>query len=101
MKTVVTTRCSEAGHAEFRFSVDEAVVIEPDITFFREALERWVLDGERFNDGETMQFGWSTLMVRLAEDGRLSLCEPDFQSMPIKWVETVTATLQHLRVQKD
>jgi hypothetical protein len=97
----VTTRCSKAGHPEFRFSIDEAVVIDPDITFFRDALERWVIDGECFNDGETVQFGWSTLMVRLAEDGRLSLWEPDFQSMPIKWVETVTATLQHLRVQKD
>jgi hypothetical protein len=101
VKTVVTTRCSGAGHPEFRFKVDETAVIDPDVDFFRDALETWVLEGERFKDGETVQYGWSMLTVRRTEDGHLSLWEPDFQSLPIQWVDSVTATLEHLRVQKD
>lgn len=100
MRTVDTS-CRTEGHPEFRLQVDETAVPEPDIRFFVEALEGWVQQGDRFVNGETVQLGWSVMRVRPNADGTLSLLEPDFVSLPIAWVDSVTVTLQHLRLHKD
>lgn len=96
-----TSRCASFGHAEFRFKVDDARVIEPDVTWFTKTLEDWVSEGARFSDGETIQIGWGLMKVRAASDRTLNLLEPDYESMPIEWVDTVSSTLVHLRLQKD
>jgi hypothetical protein len=64
-------------------------------------LESAVARGERFSDGQTCQVGWMIFQVRAEKEGSLSLWEPDMRQMPIIWVESVSRTLAHLRLQKD
>jgi hypothetical protein len=101
MRSAATTRCQTYGHPEFRLCFDPAVVLECDIAFMLRTLEDWVAGGERFADGETIQFGWCTLVVRANPDSTMSLLEPDFRQIPINWTESVTSALLHLRRQKD
>jgi hypothetical protein len=101
MKAIETSRCREFGQPEFRVCVEHSGVLQADIDFFMRTLEEWVQAGERFKNGETVQFGWSVLMVRANSDDTLSLLEPDFCHMPIQWVDSVTSTIRHLRLQKD
>src|SRR5947207_426983 len=87
----------EAG---FRFKVDRARVIDVDVDWLVNTLDKWIAGGERFKDGETIQIGWGLLKVRSNSDRTTSLLEPDYQAMPIEWVDTVTQTLVDLRRQK-
>jgi hypothetical protein len=101
MQTFATARCRAFRHPEFRLRADPAAVLEGDIALLITTLEGMVSAGQRFKDGETIQVGWGTLRVRRNRDKSLSLLEPDFRKTPIKWVESVTTTILHLRRQKD
>ena len=98
---VQTTECGRFGHPEFRLVVDEAVVLDVDMQFARRMFEEWVASGSRFSDDQTVQLGWSLLKVRANSDQTISLLEPDFVSRPINWVDSLTASLRHLRLHKD
>ncbi len=97
-----TTTCSQYGHPEFRITTEEKFgLVEPDLNWFMGWLEQSVVEGRRFESGQTCQVGWLVLEVRLNSDGTFSLWEPDLQAMPIVWKESVSTTLMHLRIQKD
>ena len=98
---VETTRCRQFAQPEFRFKVDRSSVLAVDVDWLVTTLEKWVADGERFQNGETIQVGWGLLKVRSNSDGTASLLEPDYTSMPIEWLDTLTQTLIDLRTQKD
>jgi hypothetical protein len=97
-----TTKCSPHGHREFRIQYDPvAVPVERDALLLPDWLEESVAQGERFEAGQTCQIGWMVIEVRTAEDGFLTLWEPDMRAMPIAWTESVSNTLVQLRLQKD
>jgi hypothetical protein len=101
MAVLQTTLCRRHGHPEFRITYDPALVpVEADIRSFVGWLEQAVAGGKRFADGQTCQVGWAVTEVR-ARDDFLTLWEPDMRQMPIAWVESVSHTLAHLRLQKD
>jgi len=95
-----TTRCSRHGQPEFQFSVAKRIP-EQDVKWLVKTLEDWVEGGERFKDGETVQVGWMMLKLEKAGPQTLRLLEPDMKSFPIRFVDSVTATLAALRSQKD
>jgi hypothetical protein len=101
MTILRTTTCHQYGHPEFQIAFDASLVpVEGDLHWFIDWLEQSVADGERFSPGQTCQIGWMVTEVRQGEGGTLSLWEPDMHSMPIVWVESLSNTLAHLRLQK-
>jgi hypothetical protein len=60
-----------------------------------------VASGERFAAGETMLLGGMMVKFEAAPDGRLRLTEPDMQSMPITFVDSMAKTMYLLRCQTD
>lgn len=97
-----TTTCARHGHPEFRVRFDPKLVpIENDRRWLIGWLEESVARGERFQPGETCQIGWLVAEVRAGADGALELWEPDFQHLPVQWVEGVSRTVAQLRLQKD
>ena len=102
MAILKTTTCHKHGHPEFHLTYDPKLVpVESDRKWLIQWLEESVADGSRFLPGQTCQFGLMITKVHLAEDGSLSLLEPDMQAMPVVWVECVSHTLAQLRLQKD
>lgn len=75
--------------------------VEGDISTFLQGLENCVAAGEKFKAGETFQVGWMLTMIEANREGSLSIFEPDFQVMPIRWRDSVALTLLHLRLQRD
>jgi hypothetical protein len=76
-------------------------VLDPDINWLLTFLSKNVASGIRYNSEELIQIGWMILKVQTNEEGTLSLLEPDFCEIPIKFVDSVTQTLVHLRLQKS
>lgn len=101
MNIVRTTNCSSHLHGEFVIEYDSQVVLACDADWFARMLESWVGEGERFRDGESVQIGWSSTLLRQSESGELHFSEPDFASMPVNWQPGLTRTLAHLRLHKD
>ena len=102
MSVVTTSRCTRFDHPEFQISYDSALVpVAEDVAWLVRWLEDTVERGARYLPGQTIQVGWSLVQVREVNDGFLSLWEPDWATMPINWVESVSHALSHLRVQKD
>jgi hypothetical protein len=97
-----TTNCGKFGHPEFRLIIDKAKVpVAEDLKWLVNWLEQSVAEGERYAPEQTCQIGWMVTKVGLGEDGLLTLWEPDLRAMPVVWVESVSSTLAHLRLQKD
>jgi len=102
VKEFTTSRCHEVGHPEFVFKVDTSLVLQIDVDWFTATLESMVAGGSKFVPGQTIQIGWGLLKVGVPAEGRLRIFEPGYTSKPpIEFVDTVTQTLSHLRVQKD
>jgi hypothetical protein len=102
METRRTTNCHRHGHAEFRIQYDPKVVpVENDVRWFLAWLEEAVARGQRFVDGQTCQVGWLITQIRAIDDGSLAIWEPDMKEVPVAWIDSVSHTLHHLRLQKD
>jgi hypothetical protein len=63
-------------------------------------IEEEVAGGRRFLPEQTVQVGWAALQIRQRADGTLALFEPDFQSMPIRFVDSVSNTMLHMLLHK-
>ena len=98
--TVTSTKCSKAGHREFRVR-GESPALKQDAEWLIEYLESSVLNGTNFTVGETIQMGWMINRVEEGDGGLLIISEPDFEHLPIAFIPSVTKTLFHLRIQKD
>ena len=102
MKTLRTTNCHNHQHPEFRIEYDPSIVhVEFDVTSIVEWIEQTVADGTRYVPGQSCQIGWLITEVRQREDGDLSLWEPNMGPIPIVWRESISLTMNHLRLQKD
>lgn len=71
------------------------------LSWFLGWIEDEVARGKRFLPDQTIQVGWSILKVLKREDGTLGFLEPNFRSMPVKFVDSVSTTLLHLLIQKS
>lgn len=96
-----TSKCAAHGHPEIEVRYSEARVPPVDVDSLLAFFEQSVRAGTRYKPGETLQIGW--MFTRLFDRGRglLGLEEPDFASVPIRWVDCVDRTLLHLRHQRD
>jgi hypothetical protein len=59
-----------------------------------------VRSGVTFAAEQTVQVGWSLLKLVPTSDGNLSAFEPDFEAMPVHWVEGVDRTVRSLAAQR-
>ncbi|MFT5326158.1 MAG: hypothetical protein ACI8P0_004032 [Planctomycetaceae bacterium] len=81
----ISRQVDSSSISEFSFVIGESA---PE--FVADHLADWltsyISDGAEFSDGQTLQFGYSLLKCEVK--GRsLRLQSPDFQNMPIKWVD--------------
>ena len=60
-----------------------------------------VRNGVRFEAGQTVQIGWALLKLLGSDTGGLSVFEPDFASMPVRWVEGSSRVMRHLIIQRE
>ena len=96
-----TQKCGEHDHLEISVQCEDAPALSSSLRWFLGWLENEVAGGRRFLPDQTVQVGWSLLEIRQRTDGTLALFEPDFQSMPVKFVDSVSNTLLHLFLQKS
>src|SRR5437660_6277255 len=95
-----TKHCSKYSQQEISFAYDPNRVLEGDAKWLLEWLESEVAKGRRFLPGETVQIGWMVTKLEASEDEILKICEPDMKALPVKFVDSVTNTLTHWRLQK-
>src|SRR5258706_11366718 len=98
--SVTSTRCSKAGHREFRLC-GESPSLKQDADWLIDYLESSVLNGVNYEVGQRIQIGWMINRIEEGDEGLLRIAEPDFKHQPIVFVASVTKTLFHLRIQKD
>jgi hypothetical protein len=96
-----TSNRNMTDHPAFSFAWDADKVPPQDAQWLCDVLERGVSCGHRHAPGDTIQIGWMVNLISGREDQTLAILEPDLRTMPIKWIDSVTTTLQHLRLQKD
>ena len=84
-----------------RIQFDPAVVSPAPVEWFGGVLQGMANDGSRFEAGQTMQVGWSVVRLEAADDGPLEFREPDFRSMPVKWMPGLSNTLVHMALHKE
>ena len=96
---VATRRCTDHNHAEFVLEVDSSAVPQQHIDQLIETLEGMVERGSVFSPGQTLQVGWMITQVQRHDETRLTLFEPDMQSVPVKYVPGVTETLRQMMLQ--
>ncbi|MFN3150016.1 hypothetical protein [Bremerella sp.] len=84
MRTV-RQQVASTSISEFRFDTDESA---PDfiVDAFTDWLSDYIANGAAFADGQTLQYGYTLLTCRV-KSRVLRLLAPDFQSMPIKWID--------------
>lgn len=95
MKVVEVRR----GDMHVWFRIDDRRVPAEDVEWFSEWI-RIDLSLERIRGGSTIQVGWMINRFDEGNDG-LHIVEPDFESVPIVFIDSVTRTLVDLRRQKD
>jgi hypothetical protein len=96
---LATTKCSQHGHPEFVLEGGETCIPEVHLRDLARTIEEMVEQGSVFKPGDTFHVGWMSTLVQPYDASRLTLHEPDLQSIPIQWVPGVTETLRHRMVQ--
>lgn len=87
------------AHQEIVVPLDEQSGIEPKwlVDFFEDAVAK----GRRFSANETVQIGWMLVMLKENESHELEIWEPQFDSIPVKWILGANNTMRHLVLQKS
>src|SRR6266704_1849458 len=96
-----TEICKEHGQHEITVECGDEGYLAQGLKSLLQWIERETEKGRRFLPEQTVQFGWSTLEIRQRADGTIGFFEPDFRSMPVRFVDSVTNTLFHLLLQKS
>ncbi|MDX9724672.1 MAG: hypothetical protein RBU37_28240, partial [Myxococcota bacterium] len=99
MHSTRTQRCTEHGHPEFLLRYEKLGVSANDIDWLKSYLERRIAMGLEVDAGDLLTIGWLGLRVIAVGEGLLGLEEPDMTTYPVTWQESVTFSLQHLRLQ--
>ena len=96
-----TSDCKRYNHPEFQIRVSSSAVPAEDISLLLRFFEQRVAQGEKFRSGDSLQVGWMFTMLEAAPGGFLRVLEPDMKAVPVKFVDSIDATLMHLRNQQD
>ena len=96
---IVTDTCGRHGHPEFVLEADDAQVPPVYLENIAGTIRNMVASGSVFRPGEHFQIGGVLTRVERAEGDRLTLAEPDMQSMPIRFVPGISQTLRQLMLQ--
>jgi hypothetical protein len=96
-----TQKCRDHGHLEISVQCEDTAALSPSLRWLLGWLESEVARGRRFLPEQNVEVGWSVLEIRQRTDGTLALFEPDFESMPVRFVDSVSNTLLHLFLQKS
>lgn len=94
-----TTTCSDHGHPEFAIEFDSEGIPEEHGRELVETIEEMVAEGSVFRPGETFAIGWMITKIESAEDGTLTLCEPDLNTNPLEYRAGVSETLRIKMIQ--
>lgn len=86
------------GHPDILVATDGP---DLDVSWLAGYFDDAISGGTVFRDGETIQAGWSLLMLRETSEGDFELYEPIFTAMPIEWTRGVTTILRHLLLQDE
>lgn len=98
MLRVITKPCDSPTISEISLQVDEAtpdLLVDDLINWLRSYLS----EGALITDGETLQYGFTPLLCRV-EGRTLRLAAPDFRSMPIHWIDDLSAVFHLLASHK-
>lgn len=95
-----TSRCRAYGQPEVALEWSGNDSLDPWGRNLLQWIETEVAQGRKFLPDQTVQYGWSIMKVRQDSDEMISLSEPDFTSMPIVFVNSVSNTLLHTMLQK-
>ncbi len=85
------------GHPDIAMAVDGKPGSDWLISYFNDQVQ----GGVRFKAGQTIQIGWGLLKLTGDDDGELSVSEPDFSSMPVRWVEGASRVMRHFIIQRE
>jgi hypothetical protein len=98
---ISTQKCRQHGHLEISLECEETPALSTSLQWFLGWIEHEVASGRRFLPEQTVQVGWSLLEIRQRTDGTLAFYEPDFRTVPVRFVDGVSNTLFHLFLQKS
>jgi hypothetical protein len=101
MIILTTSKCHLFGHPEFIAQLNDSQILAMDAQPILQYLEEQVSHGVKFLEGQTFQIGWMVVKFKLTERGLLGLNEPDMSEIPIRFVNSLSNTIHHLRLQKD
>jgi hypothetical protein len=101
MHSITTRKCHNNEHPELVLGFDPAAVLETDALRFAGTLEQMVESGSRFQEGQSLQIGWSVARFVALPNGNLGFEEPDMKSMPMVRQPGLTNSLGLLRLHKD
>jgi hypothetical protein len=82
-------------------NVRDENILEGDINNLVSWLGSYIASGAVIQDGDTIQIGWMTCLVRKREDETLGLFEPDMKTMPIQWIDGVDLTITIMRLHRN
>jgi hypothetical protein len=85
----ITQELSNNSLKSFSFQVSENT---PQFLMdgFVNWLSNYIADGAEFEDGHTLEFGWSQILCKV-DDQKLSLMAPNYKDMPIKWTTDLSS----------
>ena len=64
-------------------------------------IENQIRFGVVFHADETIQIGWMTLKIAAKVDGGLEILQPEFGSMPVRWVRGANNAIRDITIQKE
>ena len=96
---VSTQHCRKFDHPEFVLEVDESRIPDEQIKLFIDNLEGLVAEGTVFEPRQKFKIGWMLTEVREYEGSRLTLLEPDMESLPIQLVPGISESLHQQMMQ--
>ncbi len=83
---------------------DVIIQVDPQWSRLADWLPNYFADevrrGVRFEAEQTIQLGWSLLKLEQTDDGDLLALEPDFETMPVRWVCGVSRAVRLLALQR-
>jgi hypothetical protein len=99
MREFITNCGKMLGQPEIGFCAEE-MISEYAIDLVK-YFETEIKYGHVFRAEETVQIGWMILKLTESKHGNLDLMEPQFDSIPIRWIRGLNNTLRHLMLHKS
>jgi hypothetical protein len=100
MLEITSAGCGNHHHAQFRLRFDPNLALERDAGELVARLEQGFGSRPDLKSGSYFQHGWLTLRLNPESRNILTVQEPDFQGLPVRYADSVTNALRHLAWQR-